>query len=163
MVDGVTIRLASPEDAEIIAHHRRAMFADMGAADPAGLVAMDATFVPFVRRALAEGTYKGWLACTNGQRVVAGGGLIVHEWPAGPNNPDPHWAYILNVYTEPTYRRRGIARGILLAIIEWCRVQGFGRVALHASQAGRPLYESLGFEPTNEMRLQINNSGSRDS
>lgn len=29
------------------------------------------------------------------------------------------------------------------------------RVSLHASVEGRPLYEGLGFEPTNEMRLGL--------
>jgi hypothetical protein len=41
------------------------------------------------------------------------------------------------------------------AMISWCRGQGFRSVALHASEDGRRLYESLGFEPTNEMRLRL--------
>jgi hypothetical protein len=40
-------------------------------------------------------------------------------------------------------------------MIDWCRTQGFMNVTLHASDKGRPLYESLGFEPTNEMRLDL--------
>ena len=156
MVEEITIRTADPDDAETIAHHRRGMFiAMMGPIDSAALEAMDTTFVPYVRRALAEGTYRGWLACTSDQRVVAGGGVIVHEWPASPVNPNPHRAYILNVYTEPEYRRRGIARCVVTTIIQWCRDEGFQRVSLHASSAGRRLYKSLGFEPTNEMFLRL--------
>ena len=112
MFDDYTIRQATVDDAPIIVHHRRAMFTDMGLADPndpAGLDAMEATFAPYVTRALGDGSYRGWLAETDGGRVVAGGGLIVHEWPARPGNPsDPRRAYILNVYTEPEYRKRGI-------------------------------------------------------
>jgi hypothetical protein len=40
-------------------------------------------------------------------------------------------------------------------MIEWCRKQGLAMVYLHASQDGRSLYESLGFEPTTEMRLKL--------
>jgi GNAT superfamily N-acetyltransferase len=40
-------------------------------------------------------------------------------------------------------------------MIEWCRREGFARVNLHASEDGRHLYESLGFEPSNEMRLKL--------
>jgi hypothetical protein len=40
-------------------------------------------------------------------------------------------------------------------MIAWCREQGYKTVALHASDEGRPLYESLGFQPTNEMRLHL--------
>ena len=40
-------------------------------------------------------------------------------------------------------------------IIGWCQREGFNRVTLHASDQGRRLYESLGFEPSNEMRLHL--------
>ena len=40
-------------------------------------------------------------------------------------------------------------------LVDWCRAQGFDCVCLHASDAGRPLYEQLGFQPTNEMRLNL--------
>lgn len=151
----ISIRPATPADAEIITHHRRAMFADMQRGTPAELDAMCASFLPQVRRMLAEGSYRGWLACTAEGRIVAGGGLIVYEWPTRPGDPNTHRAYILNVYTEPEYRRRGLARRIMNAILGWCREQGFKTVSLHASSAGRPLYESMGFGPTNEMRIKL--------
>jgi GNAT superfamily N-acetyltransferase len=62
---------------------------------------------------------------------------------------------ILNMFTEPTFRRRGLARMLMQTMIAWCREQGYKTVALHASDEGRPLYESLGFQPTNEMRLHL--------
>lgn len=40
-------------------------------------------------------------------------------------------------------------------MIDWCRHEGFTHVSLHASADGRSLYESLGFEPSNEMRLNL--------
>jgi hypothetical protein len=43
----------------------------------------------------------------------------------------------------------------MLTMIDWCRKQRFDRVFLHASKDGRPLYEALGFEPTNEMQLTL--------
>jgi GNAT superfamily N-acetyltransferase len=63
--------------------------------------------------------------------------------------------YLLNVYVYPAYRRRGIASLLTQVSVDWCRGQGFASVSLHASQFGRPLYESLGFQPTNEMRLML--------
>jgi GNAT superfamily N-acetyltransferase len=59
------------------------------------------------------------------------------------------------MYTEPAYRRKGIARELMKRMIDWCRQEGFGTVLLHASKDGRSLYESLGFTPTNEMRLML--------
>jgi len=40
-------------------------------------------------------------------------------------------------------------------MIDWCREQGLAMVYLHATEDGRPLYESMGFEPTTEMRLKL--------
>jgi GNAT superfamily N-acetyltransferase len=62
---------------------------------------------------------------------------------------------ILNVYTEPEFRKRGIARQIMLTILGWVKEHGFHSVNLHASDEGRHLYEKLGFEATNEMRLRF--------
>lgn len=59
------------------------------------------------------------------------------------------------MYTDPDYRRRGLARQITHVMIFWCRAEGFASVSLHASKAGRPLYEAMGFQPTNEMRLKL--------
>jgi len=40
-------------------------------------------------------------------------------------------------------------------ILDWIKQQGLRSVNLHASDEGRPLYERLGFESTNEMRLKF--------
>lgn len=156
MPQDITIRMATADDAPVVAHHRRAMFFDMGHTDPAALEAMTASFLPYISRSLVDETYRGWLAQTSEGCIVAGGGLIVHEWPSRPIAPaQPRRAYILNVYTEPDYRGRGLARRIMTEIVAWCRAQGFNSVSLHASAFGRSLYESMGFEQTNEMRLML--------
>jgi GNAT superfamily N-acetyltransferase len=143
MPEDITIRPATVADAPIALHHRRAMFTDMGMGDPAGLDAMEATFVPYVTRGLGDGSYRGWLAQTGDGRVVAGGGLLVYEWPGSPRDPRPRRAYIFNLYTEPDYRRRGLAGRIIQAMIDWCRAEGFKSVALHYSADGLHLYESM--------------------
>ena len=85
MTEQVSIRPATSVDAETIAHHRRAMFVDvLGPFDDADLEAMDASFIPYVRRGLEDGSYRAWLACAEDGRVVAGGGLILHEWLSYP-------------------------------------------------------------------------------
>jgi predicted GNAT family acetyltransferase len=59
---------------------------------------------------------------------------------------------VVNVYTEPQWRGKGVAKSLLRELMHWASQQGMDRVVLHASDAGRPLYEKLGFRPTNEMR-----------
>ena len=142
-------------DLAAILHHRRAMFEDMGYKDATALDAMDAGSRPFFAQALAEGWYRGWLAQSGGGEVVAGGGILILPWPANPRDAQTRRPMIVNVYTEPAYRRRGLARRLMVAMLEWAHREGYGTVSLHASDFGRSLYESLGFQATNEMRLQL--------
>jgi GNAT superfamily N-acetyltransferase len=151
----IVIRLATPRDCEVILHHRRSMFRDMGEGTPATLDRMVATSRPWLERALAEGSYRAWLAETADGKVVAGGGILISSWPSRPEDPHTRRALILNVYTEPEFRRLGLARRLMEKMVDWLKKEGFQSVALHASHEGRPLYESLGFEPTNEMRLKF--------
>jgi hypothetical protein len=48
-----------------------------------------------------------------------------------------------------------LARSLVEIILERCKELGFDTVELHASDQGRPIYASMGFAPTNEMRLSI--------
>jgi GNAT superfamily N-acetyltransferase len=150
----VRIRLATVADAETIVRHRERMFADMGDGSEQTRAAMVAAARPFIRAGLADGSYRAWLAELDG-RVVAGGGVAIVGFQPTPLDPGPRRAWVLNVYTEPAFRRQGLARQIVEHIIAWCREQGFAAVMLHASDDGRPLYEELGFQPTNEMRLLL--------
>jgi len=151
----ITIRSATPQDCVVILHHRRSMFQDMGEGGPQDLDRMVEATAPWLARALADGSYQGWLAENAERRVVAGGGVLVSTWPAGPHDPLTRRALIINVYTEPEVRRQGLARRLMLLMIQWLKEQGFSSVALHASDAGRHLYKTMGFVPTNEMRLRL--------
>ncbi|MDD5766275.1 MAG: GNAT family N-acetyltransferase [Candidatus Marinimicrobia bacterium] len=150
----VRIREATVSDLETIIRHRRCMFSEMGFTEKAALDAMAATSAPFIQAGLENGSYRGWLSET-ANSVVAGGGIVIAGFPSSPHDPQSRRAWILNVYTEPEYRQRGLAKSLMEIMINWCREQGFGSVSLHASDAGRHLYESMGFKPTNEMRLVI--------
>ncbi len=156
MVSGdVTFRTATLEDCAVILHHRRSMFRDMGKGTVEELDRMVEATRPWLKRALTDGSYCGWLAQVPDGNVVAGGGVLISSWPARPEDFNTRRALIINVYTEPEFRRQGLARRLMLLMIQWLKEQGFVSVVLHASDEGRPLYESMGFLPTNEMRLRL--------
>ncbi len=154
-MDVYHIRAAMPADLEIMLRHRQRMFEDMGRTDVEGLAAMRASAAGLLRRRLADGTYLGWLVETADGRVVAGGGIILLDVLPGPTYPDPRRGWVVNMYTEPEHRRRGLARQLLVTMITWSRARGMPRLFLHASPDGRPLYEQLGFVPTSEMSLTL--------
>jgi GNAT superfamily N-acetyltransferase len=119
----------------------------MGFTDPGVLESLEALTEQYFRDALQDGTFHGWLAVDAAGTVVGGGGVSETLMPPGPFSPTPTRPEILNVYVEPAYRRQGIARQLMEVMIDWCRARGFGSVFLHASDEGRPLYASMGFEP----------------
>jgi ribosomal protein S18 acetylase RimI-like enzyme len=147
------IRRAEVSDAPIVAHHRVEMFKEMGEL-PAGAVApVESTSRARLVEELASGEYRGWLA-EAGREVVAGAGALLHKYYPSAANPNGRpTAYILNVYTEPAHRRQGLARRLILEILEWCRAHDIPRASLHASLSGRSVYAQLGFIETNEMRV----------
>jgi len=148
------IRRATVEDAPVIARHRAAMFRDMGDASGDDVARIESASIFFLRQMMSERRFLGWLAERQGE-VVAGGGLVVSQLLPRPGAVDGGaQALILNVYCEPEHRRRGLARALMAAMLEWCKRERIAKVVLHASQDGRPLYESLGFVQTNEMRWQ---------
>ena len=150
----IFIRPATANDLHHILHHRRAMFEEIGFTDPAVLDQVDARSGEYLRDALRLGNYKGWLAELSGQ-VVGGGGIVLAAWPGYPGEELARRAWILNMYTEPSARRTGVARQLMHVMLAWCRANSFNSVHLHASPFGRPLYEALGFQPTNEMVLRL--------
>jgi len=150
----ILTRTATLADIPEILRQRRRMYEDIHHTDSAVLNAVVSLSSTYLNTAIPDGSFRAWLA-SDGNRVVAGGAVIISPWPAHPYDLECRRATILNVYTYPEYRRRGIARKLMQTIIAWCKHEGFARVTLHASDEGRRLYESLGFEASNEMRLTL--------
>ena len=149
-----TIRQGTLDDVETIVAQRRAMFSDAGLDDAQKLDVMCAAFRPWVQEKMRNGTYLAWLAIDDEGAIAAGLGLWLMDWPPLMSAGGKWRGNILNVYTEAPFRRQGLARQLMLTAMAWCEKEGVEGVILHASKEGRPLYESLGFEATNEMRLK---------
>ncbi|MEM9951714.1 MAG: GNAT family N-acetyltransferase [Chloroflexota bacterium] len=150
----LSIRPITSDDVPTIVHHRHAMFADMGKGTPESRQQMDEGTYPWLERMIANGHYLGWFACDE-EHVIAGVGLWLMDWIPAVDGFTGRLPYLLNVYTEPDYRRQGLARQLVTKTIHWCKVQGYPRLRLHASEFGRPLYADLGFTQTNEMQLTL--------
>jgi GNAT superfamily N-acetyltransferase len=155
-VKGLSIRRATAGDAGVLARHRADMFRDMDQlSDDLRDTLVEAARAYFAA-AVPDGRYVAWLAEAEGE-IVAGAGLQLRELlprpePSGTRLMRGPQGLILNVFTEPAWRRRGVAAALMRELLRWCRASGIESVVLHASADGRPLYEKLGFTPTNEMR-----------
>ena len=137
----------------MITGHRHRMFHDNAFAGEEALTRMDAGFEPWVRQRLVDGRYVG-LLMEEGSRVIAAAGIFFADFPPHWMHPQPLRAYVLNVYTVPEYRGKGHAQQLMRLVIKECERRAVSTIVLHASPLGRPVYEKLGFAPTDEMMLR---------
>ena len=150
----VTYRSADMRDVEALALLRREFLLEVADARPD-----DTSILPRLRNwfkeKLPSGDFSAILALV-GDEVIASSGLVVHEHPPGIMIPNGREAYIMNMYTKPAWRGRGIATVIFRKLLEVARQKDCTRVALHALPAGRGIYEKEGFVAGNkEMRLDL--------
>jgi len=152
---GYTVRPATLADAPVLARQRRLMFDAIERMPADEGDALEAAVERFIRRAMPAGAFHAWVVAAEGE-IVAGGGLQLRTLMARPGfvHEEPE-GLIVSMWTEPAYRRRGLGRLVVEAILAWGRANGVRRFTLHASDEGRPLYKLYGFGPTNEMRLSF--------
>lgn len=62
-------------------------------------------------------------------------------------------AWIGAVITHPEYQRRGYARRVMDVTLDFLRAEGVRHVLLDATEQGRPLYASYGFEPVYNVEI----------
>ena len=107
----------------------------------------------YYKRALETGEHITYLVYDNGTFIGAGGVSFYRVMPTY-HNPTGKKAYIMNMYTAPEYRRKGIAIHTLDLLVKDAREQGASQITLEATEMGRPLYEKYGFvKMEDEMEL----------
>ncbi len=111
----------------------------------------------FVHEARERRAFRAFVAEAGGRLVGSAGGQL-HDHSITPNVRKP-WdkriGYVWGVYVDPGYRGHGLARMLMEALLAYFRELDCTHVRLHASALGRPVYERLGFTPTNEMQLTL--------
>ena len=150
------VRRAGPEDAAEVIRLAKVMFDALGIAggNANWREQADSRF----RSGLAEGRVAAFVVDdpdSPGSLIASAAASLSQRLPT-PRS-DGRTAYVQWVATEPAWRRRGLARRVMVALIEWARAEGAGMVDLHASSEGAPLYAELGFgpSPNPELRLRV--------
>lgn len=152
-----SLRMATAADAEALIRLRMDFLQENGGPpDAATQNALLSQLAGYFPRALAAGTFCAALAEEAGE-ITSCAFLTVCEKPAGPKFITGKTATLLNVYTRPAHRRRGLAQTVVARAIEEAKRLGVSSINLTATDAGKPLYEKLGFAigPHPEMRLRL--------
>ena len=104
-------------------------------------------------RHLSDGTFVSWLALDN-DRIIGTSGMSIVEKPPYFGCPSGKIGLLSSMFTDPSYRRKGIAKTLLSKVIDEAKTQGCGTVQITASNMGVLLYSDYGFEK-NENFMQF--------
>jgi GNAT superfamily N-acetyltransferase len=113
----------------------------------------------FFAEGLADGTILAVLARTDAGEAAGSAAASLRRDPPSPWNPSGRSAYVHTVATMPGFRRRGVSRELMAALLERLTELGIARVELHATDDGEPLYRDLGFaERGNNREMRLDNT-----
>ena len=98
----------------------------------------------YYKKALADGSHVAVLVY-DGERFVGAGGVSFYTVMPTYHNTSGKKAYIMNMYTKPEYRRKGIAYHTLDILVDACKRRNITYITLEATEMGRVLYEKYGF------------------
>lgn len=148
------IRLATLEDVETLVRLRVTFLEEVGNfGEGVDTRAVSEAFRNYLLRKLPAGEFLAWVAEEEGE-IVATSGLVFFERPPNGTSPAGLEAYVMNMYTRPEWRGRGLATALLDAAILHVKRTDARRVWLHATDVGRPVYERAGFVASDtEMEL----------
>ena len=152
----ITIREASQNEDSLIARHFYQMWMDNDVPDESIRSDWLETTLQFINNARQDLFYQAFIAEADGVAIgSASCQIFAGLYPQVLAENYRKYGYIWGVYVELAYRRSGIAKQLTNMAIAYLKSLGCTRVILHASPSGKPVYTSLGFSESNEMRLDL--------
>lgn len=137
----ITYRKLEEKDLETFIRMRITQLREEGATEDLDLVP---ALMDYYHRHMADGTFVSWLAVDD-DRIVGTSGMSFVEKPPYFGCPTGRVGLLSSMYTDPAYRRRGIAKELLRRVVEEAREYGCGSVQITASDMGVLLYTDFGF------------------
>lgn len=137
----ITYRKLTEKDLGTFIRMRIAQLREEGATEEMDLVP---ALMDYYHRHMADGTFVSWLAL-DGEKIVGTSGMSFVEKPPYFGCPSGRIGLLSSMYTDPEYRRNGIAKELLNRVVEEARLYGCGSVQITASDMGVLLYSDFGF------------------
>jgi GNAT superfamily N-acetyltransferase len=149
----IQYKAALPDEYPIAAALRRTMSVEMGHDYDVTSPGWRERFVSYFRGRQAAGEAQLFLALDGGDPI----GMVIVSLDRGYRLASfgARVALVNGTFVLPQYRRRGIAQRLMELALEWARAHKCSKARLRTSDAGRLLYESIGFTPTTEMQMQL--------
>jgi GNAT superfamily N-acetyltransferase len=153
----LTLRRAERSDLEALVQMRMALLREVGnigaESGPGELAAVVEAHKRYFSESIPAGKYLGIAAQAEG-KVVGTGGLVLLERPPYRGNLSGVEGYLMNIYTVPNWRGKGVASAVVDQILALAKQSEVKRVWLHAEPEARRIYEKAGFvAKTSEMEI----------
>ena len=99
----------------------------------------------YYKRHMADGTFISWLAM-DGDKIIGTSGMSFVEKPPYFGCPSGRIGLLSSMFTNPNYRRKGIAKELLSRVVNEAKEYGCGTVQITALNMGVKLYTDFGFK-----------------
>jgi GNAT superfamily N-acetyltransferase len=159
-MDNVLLRETTESEDEVIARHFFQLWQDNAVPDTGIQANWLEITLEFIRHARQTLNYKAFVAECNGDIIGSVGcQSFAGLYPAALATHYRYYGYLWGVYVEPAYRNQGVGTRLTEQAIAYLKSLNCTRAILHASPAGKPLYTKMGFQPSNEMSLDLTTYG----
>lgn len=148
-----SIRKATMEDIPLLVSHHSLMIREMNTLQGKDIptkkyTKMEEAQIDKLQNDMPKESCHAWIAEHIDKTAVASGAISIYSFCATPENPTYIAAYLHSIYTEKQHRGNKLSTRIIHEAISFCRDKGISRMILIASDAGKPIYETLGFKPS---------------
>lgn len=142
----ISYHKAGIEDVESLVNNRILFALELsGVQNEESIQSLRNQMTQYFSKAMLDNTCISFVAKCDGM-VTGIGSMHIREMPGNFKNPSGKWAYIMNMYTVPEYRRNGICKSILNLLVEEGKKSGITAFELHATKEGEKVYIQEGFE-----------------
>lgn len=138
----MNFRLATLDDLEWIIDLRKQLLIEEGQIVSFNI---DEELKTFFENQLTSHQYVQWLV-EEDNNVIATGAIQFISFPPSYFNPTGIRGYILNMYTHPDYRGKGIAKQLVNQLLKEAQRRKVQHIFLISSEMGKPLYKKIGFK-----------------
>lgn len=146
----IVFTLANESHASILADFRIKFLIDFGGPQPEEAQRTLAEALQnYFKLHLSTGSYICWFAAA-GDEIAGIGGMKILDYPGNFKNTGGRKGYVMNMYTRPEFRKKGICSTILNKLIQTANGMDIHSFELHATKEGEPVYIKNGFELHNE-------------
>jgi len=154
-LSGIQIRKIQTDEINLLTEYRMAYLTEMqGERSAEFQEILKAELNRYFAEAMSENRFFAFLADLNGE-ILSFGAMVLKKIPGDFNQPTYLEGDILNMYTVPFARRRGISALILERLLGEARERGVSKVSLHTSKDGEKLYRKYGFNEPHYPVLEL--------